>query len=230
MKKRSAMKSRLLIGTVFCVCVSVTVEASLQESNPEKQKVQNPELRKELINRVKVDQDARKAYIAWAKKNNLLGTLGKNKFDLELLNKMQKVDSENREWLKKIVEKNGWPSKSMVGKEGAHNAWLLVQHADRDRKFQQKCLALMTAAPKGEVSGRDIAYLTDRVRLGTGKQQVYGTQLEFKNGKWKPQNLEDPEHVNQRRKKVGLDTFEKYIEEIKKVYGTPKPKKKKPMK
>src|SRR5687768_13706736 len=78
---------------------------------------------------------------------------------------IKKADQENTERLGAVIEKHGWPANSLVGKDGSHAAWLLVQHADADPKFQRTCLDLMARLPKSEVSQTDLAYLTDRVLL-----------------------------------------------------------------
>ena len=63
----------------------------------------------------------------------------------------------------------------MVGKDGAHAAWLLAQHADRDPAFQRRRLDLVTqAAARGQASPTELAYLTDRGLLAEGKSQEYG--------------------------------------------------------
>ena len=49
-----------------------------------------------------------------------------------------------------------------------------------------------------------ITYLTDRVLVGEGKPQRYGTQLENKDGKLTPYPLEDPENVDERRRAIGM--------------------------
>jgi hypothetical protein len=132
---------------------------------------------------------------------------------------IQKADEENTKRLVEIVEQHGWPSISLVGQDGANAAWLLVQHADRDRKFQRKCLDLMAKLPKNEVSQRDLAYLTDRVLLAEGKKQLYGTQMDSADGKWVPRPLEDPENVEQRRAVHGLEPLAEYIKLMESVYG-----------
>jgi hypothetical protein len=44
--------------------------------------------------------------------------------------------------------------------------------------FQRRVLDLLTAAvAEGESTPRQLAYLTDRVRMSEGREQVYGTQL-----------------------------------------------------
>src|SRR5262249_61914415 len=97
------------------------------------------------------------------------------------------------------------PGKGLGGPAGPNAAWLLVQHADRDLSFQKRCLGLLkTAAQKGEATGEQLAYLTDRVRVGEKKPQVYGTQLRWVDGKLRPQPIEDEANVDKRRKAVGL--------------------------
>lgn len=124
------------------------------------------------------------------------------------------VDSLNTVWLKSVVAERGWPSASRVGEQGAHDAWLLAQHADRDRAFQREVLVLMGAAvAEGEASGSDFAYLTDRVRIGMGELQVYGTQYNVVDGMPVSFQLEDPDSVDARRASVGLQPLAEYFDE-----------------
>jgi len=43
-----------------------------------------------------------------------------------------------------------------------------------------------------------IAYLTDRILVGTGKKQKYGTQANLKDGKAVAAPIDDEEHVDER--------------------------------
>lgn len=123
------------------------------------------------------------------------------------------IDSLNTAWLKGIIAERGWPTASAVGEEGAHDAWLLVQHADRDPAFQREVLALMEAAvAEGEASGSDFAYLTDRVRVAAGEAQVYGTQIKVVEGEPVPLEMEDAAGVDARRAAVGLPPLADYLD------------------
>ena len=105
-------------------------------------------------------------------------TLMKSDFkDQKALAQMTALDKEHTARLKAVVAAHGWPGKSLVGEKAAHAAWLLVQHADADPAFQRRCLHLMERLPPGEVSVKDLAYLTDRVLLAEGKPQRFGTQI-----------------------------------------------------
>jgi hypothetical protein len=99
----------------------------------------------------------------------------------------------------------------MAGMDGAHAAWLLVQHADADLAFQKRNLELMKAAPKSEVEAMDIAYLTDRVLVAEKKKQVYGTQLVRQGDKYLPKPIQDADNVDKRRADVGLPPLADYL-------------------
>ncbi len=189
---------------------------SLQAADAKKEEKAQPKrdeaLRQELLKMVKEDQDARMAIVKTPSP------------DEGVLRKITDIDRKNTARMKEIIDKHGWPGKSLVGDDGAHSAWLLVQHADKDREFQKQCLTLLERAVKArEASAADLAYLTDRVRVGENKKQVYGTQFRLVDGKWQPFPIEDEENVDERRKEVGLSTLAEYRKTIEAVH---KPKSK----
>ncbi|AGC42596.1 hypothetical protein MYSTI_01248 [Myxococcus stipitatus DSM 14675] len=166
----------------------------------------NPELRDELLRRMDEDQEARQALMA------------SNFKDEAAQAKLREVDSRNTVWLKGIIAKVGWPGHEVVGVRGSFAAWLLVQHADQDVAFQSEVLPMLEkAVARGEGSAKNLAYLTDRVAVNTGKPQRYGTQLEEVNGRMVAKTLEDPAGVDERRKAVGLGTLEEYIQSFERM-------------
>ena len=192
--------------------------AAQEKSDSEQQKTEPklPNISKELKERVARDQKAREAMIKSMQQN----ASGGFKIDSGIMNELTAIDKENTAWLEKQIETHGWLGKSLVGKSGAHDAWLLVQHADLNLNFQKKCLDLMSKMPTGEVSPVDIAYLTDRVLSAEGKPQRYGTQCETVDGKAKVKNVEDPENLNKRRAELGLEPIEEYLKRIEALYGS----------
>lgn len=132
---------------------------------------------------------------------------------------VMREDRANGAELKRIVASVGWPTYTRVGREAGHMAWLIVQHQDADPEFQRHCLRLMEPlVAKGEVSGTDFAYLTDRVAINTGGMQTYGTQMSLVNGKAVPTRLRDPRRVDERRRQVGLGPLDEYIRLIEQMY------------
>jgi hypothetical protein len=62
---------------------------------------------------------------------------------------------------------------------------------------------MMEAGPDQGIKA-DIAVLEDRVRVLAGNNQLYGTQMDFVNGKYVPLPIEDSSRVNRRRESVHL--------------------------
>jgi hypothetical protein len=182
-----------------------------------------PELHRELLRRVEEDQKVRKQFIEWLRKNPQADAKARKGSDVPIAQTMREIDRRNTERMKEIVDRHGWPGKSLVGVDGAHAAWLLVQHADHDRPFQKRCLVLLAeAVKKGEATGIDLAYLTDRVRVGDKQKQLYGTQLRTVDGKEVPEPIEDEANVDKRRKEIGLPPLAEYIKQVQELM-TPKP-------
>lgn len=132
------------------------------------------------------------------------------------------TDSLNYFLLKDIFAKYGFPNHDLVGQEGSSNFWLLVQHQDRHPAFQDSVLTKMKIEVDAhKASGRNYAYLVDRVKVNTGQQQIYGTQLELneEHTSYIPKNVIDPDKLNERRLSVGLESIESYIEFMNQVYA-----------
>ncbi len=128
----------------FAAVLIAHADNAIGPENDSKVTAANPQLRRELLDRMNSDQDARKAFVSWCQKHNLNVDKDVDESCLnpqdkanckKLLSAVQKIDSENLSWIKHTVEQQGWPTNSLVGSDGANAAWLLVQHADEDVKF-----------------------------------------------------------------------------------------------
>ena len=218
-----ASSGRLLFLVAFIAFPNLSVSA--QENQPaavtkkDDSAVKLPDVRNALAERVQKDQELRGALIKMSNQPNSNAQVDQS----TLITQLTATDKANTEWLEKQIELHGWLGKSLVGKEAAHHAWLLVQHADRNPKFQKKCLRLMNEMPEGEVGPSDIAYLTDRVLMAEGKPQRYGTQCMMENGKAVVSDVEDRDNLNKRRAELGLPTIEEYLKQIDSLYGASKP-------
>lgn len=128
-----------------------------------------------------------------------------------------KIDKKNTAKAKEIIKKYSWPTFDLVGKRGSRAFWLIVQHADREVKFQAKCLKLLKQAVKNKQAfPQNEAYLTDRVLIHEGKKQKFGTQFMRKGNKFIPKPIADKKNVNKRRRAYGLDTLEENIKQMQK--------------
>ena len=150
----------------------------------------NEQLRTELLARADRDQTARKS-------------LPPAQRDQQWDQVIAPVDRDNTARMRQIVAQYGWPGYRLAGVDGAHAAWLLVQHAPAG--FQEECLPLLEdAAARGDAAPRDLAYLTDRVLMHRGEPQIYGTQYQVVDGRLDLWPVRDPDGLDQRRAALGL--------------------------
>lgn len=130
------------------------------------------------------------------------------------------IDAENTAALKDLMNIWGWFTISQFGEQADRDAWLLAQHADLDHDFQVKVLGVLEKLyPQGETSPANYAYLYDRVAVSfvfnnssaLGLQR-YGTQLICdKAGNLQPLPVEDPDHLDDRRRQMGLKPMADYL-------------------
>ena len=154
-----------------------------------------PELRLELLEMERVDQEAAQALVA-------LGS-----------DEMPPLFIEQASRLEQSLESFDWLGIDLVGCDGANAAFLIAQHADENVPFQEIALKRLTSAVKrDQAMSWQLAYLTDRVLINTGKKQIYGTQHEMINDKLVPRPLEYPAKVDELRAEMDLGTLEDYLE------------------
>ncbi len=131
------------------------------------------------------------------------------------LSQMQSVlDSVNMVFIEKYFIENGYPGKSVVGKESSLVAWNVLQH--NPDKIPLYLPLVKKAAAEGEIPKTSAAMMEDRYLMMEGKPQIYGTQgMSYDDARgsfiWP---IENPETVNERRKEAG---FEETIEDYAKV-------------
>lgn len=121
-------------------------------------------------------------------------------------------DSINLIKVKAILDTRGWLGADIVGAQGNSTLFLVIQHADQTT--QEKYLPMMREAVKnGKAQGRSLALLEDRVALGQGKRQIYGSQIgrDPKTQLYYVSPLDDPDNVDKRRASVGLGPLAEYV-------------------
>ncbi|MEC3965085.1 DUF6624 domain-containing protein [Flagellimonas halotolerans] len=171
----------------------------------------NQALADELERMVEVDQIA--AYIPQGKYKELSSEAW-NAFK-------DSVFTTHQKRLSQIFEKHGFVGFDLAGENGSRDFWLMVQHSDHVPGFQKEVLDQMKVeVDKGNASPSNYGLLVDRVRLNTGRPQIYGTQVDYN---WElcqafPKTLEDSLNVNQRREAIGLKPLEEYLNQMSEMH------------
>jgi len=130
-------------------------------------------------------------------------------------------DSARTKRLREIVAAHGWPTPQLVGKDGVNAAWLILQHTP-DTAFRRRLLPqLDSAVARGELPARDMATMTDRMLIESGKPQRYGTSFAIVGGRLVAHPLEDTLHLDERRAAVGLPPMAEHVVLMRDVYKLP---------
>ena len=129
---------------------------------------------------------------------------------------MQDFHNQNAEVLNEIIDIIGFPTVEKVGNQSAYAAWLVIQHSIGKPEFMKKCAKLLEIeVKKKKADSRNLAYLTDRIATFENKPQLYGTQFDWDdNGELSPNDFDDINKVDQRRRSIGLNTLEEQTEII----------------
>ncbi|MFK7951921.1 MAG: DUF6624 domain-containing protein [Ekhidna sp.] len=151
------------------------------------------------------DQTFRKIYLEAEKK--LGRTSPEMEYFWEIVEAQDKVLEEE---VVQIIENYGWLGISQVGRLANTTIWAVLQHGSVDSKRKYAHL-LKASVLKNESQPIMYARLIDRMRINSDQLQVYGTQVD-NNSFDKPTffDIERPQFVNQRRKKIGLPKLEDY--------------------
>ena len=130
----------------------------------------------------------------------------------ELWRAIWEQDAENLVKVEGILETRGCVGAELVGERANSALFLVIQHAQLET--QQKYLPMMREAVKNKKArGSSLALLEDRVALGEGRKQIYGSQIGINpaTGEYYVQPLEDPDRVDERRKAMGMPPLAEYV-------------------
>ena len=126
--------------------------------------------------------------------------------------KIDEIDSINEIKVFNILDEYGWLGEEKIGWQGNLSFFLIIQHSSQ--KKQEKYLPLIQdAVNKGNADPSSLALLEDKVSVGKGEKQKYGSQVKrnIETGEYYILPLEDPDNIDKRRKDVGLSEYSVYL-------------------
>ena len=174
---------------------------------------QNDSIANELATMLSTEQHVREKIQDFEKTDNF------NEYQIDsLYKKMRQIDSINNLKIKSILKlTNGFPSKSIYGEKACLAAFLILQHVAWDDPHAGFKI-INEAYKKGDINPQMWALFYDRYQVVNGKKQLYGTQSKWDevNKKHIPFPIESPNHVNERRKQMGMNNIEEYYDVLNK--------------
>lgn len=124
--------------------------------------------------------------------------------------RMMDVDADNVKFLKELLAEVGWIDEDRFGKEASKAAWLIVQHSG-DLALMKAILPWLEKEVEATGdNGVSYALLYDRSQIWLGEKQRFGSQIFLGPEGMFVAPLEDPEHVDERRAKLGMEPLADY--------------------
>lgn len=120
------------------------------------------------------------------------------------------IERSNGARLHALLAQCGWPLRGVHGVQAGAHAWQLVQRAAQDLALQKTAIRhLERAVAAGDVPGRALAKLDDRIAVAEGRPQRYGTRMRQVDAcRWSFYPMDDAAQVAERRARLGLPTLE----------------------
>src|ERR1043166_5181861 len=168
----------------------------------------NKKLHYELMKLRKKDQERVKAAIADRKPDNILDRLRESR-------------SQNSDSLCVILKQYGWPTKRLVGDDGADAVFFLLRNTSNPTMQAALLPVIIAATSEKEIELRDFASYIDRVRLNAGLKQLFGTQATIRDGFLGMFPIPDESLVDPRRKQYQLPPLADYQRTLEQNYRLP---------
>ncbi|HEX3247821.1 MAG TPA: VWA domain-containing protein [Pyrinomonadaceae bacterium] len=135
--------------------------------------------------------------------------------------KLHKLYEENTAKLCELIKTNGWPTTPLVDAEGVFAAFHILKNA-ATYELQRDLLPVIVAViQKDPIQKKEFAGLYDRLRVGAGMKQLFGTQAVSMGGFLVLYPVEDPAKLDARRAEFGLGPIDLYIKSLEQTYGRP---------
>jgi hypothetical protein len=190
------------MSKIFVLVFSLSISLTVQAQDYKVISQQLDELhQKDQYFRILLDSLVRKAKLDW-QHPQVQALLPQARFQ----------DSLNLATVKQLLDMYGWMGQDQVGKQANETMFLVIQHADSATMTHYFPL-LTQSVELGQSPSRFHAMMLDRILTDRGHPQVYGTQLkqDEKTKRFVPFPIANEALVNERRKKMGLETLHQYL-------------------
>jgi len=184
------------------------IKNMLAQVNSPRQLPLNIELRDELLKLKKKDQERLNKSIAENRKTDAL------------MDRIRASRDNNAARLCTILKQYGWPTSSLVGKDGVDAAFHLLRESVPQLKIDL-LQVIIAVARMGEISRPTFASYIDRLRLDAGLKQVFGTQATPIDGFLVLFPIEAEAQVDMRRKQFELPPLADFLRFLEAKYRLP---------
>ena len=136
----------------------------------------------------------------------------KDSLGTDFWKKQNVIDKSNMLFLDKVIQKYGYPGRSLVGELSKDAAAKIIIHSNNIDKYID---IVKKAAENNELTFTQAAKMEDMYLMSQKKERIYGTQTAYVRGKYIIWPIKEFESVNYLRKEAGFDlTIYEYAKEL----------------
>jgi VWFA-related protein len=159
--------------------------------------------------------------LAAKQQERIQNNVSDNKSSETILKTLRTARETNTTELCSILKQYGWPTRDLVGEDGARSMFYLLRNSATDELQRDLLPVIIAAVKKGEISKSSFAAYIDRLRTNSGLKQIFGTQATIQNGFLVLFPISDEQHVDARRKQYDLPPLETYLRGLEQLYRLP---------
>ena len=144
-----------------------------------------------------------------------------NKSSETIIKTLRSAQDTNTTELCSILKQYGWPTRDLVGEDGAKSMFYLLRNSATEKLQRDLLPVIIAAVKKGEISKSSFAAYFDRLRTNVGLKQIFGTQATIQNGFLVLFPISDEQHVDARRKQYDMPPLQTYLRGLEQLYRLP---------
>src|SRR6185369_295749 len=144
-----------------------------------------------------------------------------NKSSETILKMLRAARAANTAELCSILKQYGWPTRDLVGDDGAQSMFFVLRNSATDQLQRDLLPVIIAAVKKGEISKSSFATYIDRLRINVGLKQIFGTQATIRDSFLVLYPITDEQHIDARRKQYELPPLKIYLRGLERLYRLP---------
>jgi len=144
-----------------------------------------------------------------------------NKSSETILKTLRTAREANTAELCSILKQYGWPTRDLVGDDGAKSMFFVLRNSATDQLQRDLLPVIIAAVKKGEISKSSFATYIDRLRINVGLKQIFGTQATIRDSFLVLYPITDEQHIDARRKQYELPPLKIYLRGLEMLYRLP---------
>lgn len=216
--KLTALRALLLLTALTCLAHAALAQDEGLIAREEKRlarwkerpgPVKNEALRREILGMLEEDQAVRKPFLEGRLPNGAEARV------------MRERDEADTKRLNQILDEYGFPGVKLVGVTATRDFIIMLLHSPSLELMKRALPHVERAARRKEIPPEDFASLYDRVLIHEGKPQLYGSNFKFEGGKVALDTTQEPAHLDERRRKLGLIPIGEYARLLSGLYKMP---------